>query len=248
MQIFFQRTWLYSFLICGLFNLSACSTTSWQTASRESAGLAPKAEELHESIYQIYTARAFAWRGYFATHPWVSWKRRSDSEYTVAQVTSWGLRRPGGSALNVERDLPDRYWYGRAPTLIFEARGEKADRMIEKVEKLIAEYPYKDTYTLWPGPNSNTFVDYIIRNTPEVTVELPPHAIGKDYLVDSYFFDKSPTGSGVQFSLLGIFGLTIGAAEGVEVNILSMSFGIDILRPALKLPFIGRVGMEDKPL
>lgn len=248
MQNYFGKTKYWTILFWSLLNCVGCTSTNWQTASRESAGIAPKAADLNESIYQIYVARAFSWRGYFATHPWVSWKRKVDSSYTVAQVTSWGLRRPSGMALTVENDLPDRFWYGNAPQLIFEARGEKADRMIERIEKLISEYPYKNKYTLWPGPNSNTFVDYVIRNTPEVTVELPPHAIGKDYLVDSYLFALSPTGTGAQFSFFGLFGLTVGAGEGIEINLLSLSFGIDVLRPAIKLPFFGRIGMDDKPL
>lgn len=227
--------------------LISCSSTRWQTASRASAQIAPLPEELSESIYQIYTARAFSWRGYFATHPWVAWKRKEEKEYTVAQVMSWGLRREG-SALSIQTDIPDRHWFGNKPELIFEARGDQADQMIDRLLTLTQDYPYKGTYTLWPGPNSNTFVEHVIRYTPGITVELPPHAIGKDYLTNSHLFARSPSGSGIQFSLFGVLGFTVGAAEGIEVNILSMTFGVDILRPALKLPFYGRLGMDDKPL
>lgn len=234
-------------LFLSLTNLISCSNTNWQTANRDSAKLAPAPEELSESIYQIYTARAFSWRGYFGTHPWISWKRKNESQYTVAQVTSWGLRG-GGSALSLQHDLPDRFWFGNKPSILFEARGDDADRMIEQAIKLSADYKYKNSYTLWPGPNSNTYVEHIIRNTPGITVELPPHSIGKDYLTNSNIFAMSPSGSGVQLSLFGLLGFTIGAAEGIELNILSMTFGVDVLRPALKLPFYGRVGMDDKPL
>lgn len=234
-------------LIALVLTTIGCSTTNWQTANRDSAKIAPLASELNESIYQIYTARAFSWRGYFATHPWIAWKKKEDAEYTVAQVTSWNLRR-NGEALSVGNDIPDRNWFGNTPTLIFEARGEKADRMIEHAKKLIIDYPFKNNYTLWPGPNSNTFVEYIIRYTPEATVELPSHAIGKDYLTNSNIFALSPSGSGGQISVFGLLGITLGLAEGFEFNILSMTFGIDILRPALKLPFYGRLGMDDKPL
>ena len=85
-----------------------------------------------------------------------------------------------------------------------------------------------------------------MRYTPELTMELPPHAIGKDFLTNSNIFARSPSGTGVQVSVFGLFGFTIGAAEGIEINILSMVFGIDILRPALKIPFYGRLGMDDK--
>lgn len=228
--------------------LTSCSTVDWQNASRQSAQIAPKPEELNESIYQIYTARAFSWRGYFAIHPWISWKKKTEPKYTVAQVTAWGLHSENHSSVSIKQDIPDRYWFGSEPTLIFEVRGEKADQMIDQALELIKNYRYSDRYTIWPGPNSNTFVEYIIRYTPGATVELPPHAIGKDYLTNSNIFALSPSGTGVQLSLFGVFGFTVGAAEGLELNILGLTFGIDFLRPSLKIPFYGRLGMNDKPL
>ncbi len=176
---------LIPFIAFFIFGFSSCTTSNWQTASRESANIAPKPEELTESIYQIYTARAFSWRGYFATHPWIAWKRKDEKQYSVAQVSSWALRR-----------------------------GEKADQMIERALELIKDYPYRDSYTIWPGPNSNTFVEHIIRYTPGATVELPPHAIGKDYLTNSNIFAMSPSGSGIQLSVFGVLGFTLGRARG----------------------------------
>lgn len=49
----------------------------------------------------------------------------------------------------------------------------------------------------------------------------------------------------MQFSLLGF---TAGLGEGVEVQVLGLCFGVDLLRPALKLPMAGRLGMRDAPL
>lgn len=239
---------LFHLLTFSFLGLSSCSTPNWQTASRESAGIAPKPEDLTESIYQIYTARAFSWRGYLATHPWVAWKRKQDKQYTVAQVSSWALLRGEQSSITVLQDIPDRHWFGNAPTLLFEIRGEKADQMIDQAIDLIEHYPFRDSYTIWPGPNSNTFVEHIIRYTPGATVELPPHAIGKDYLTNSNIFALSPSGTGLQLSIFGLLGMTVGAAEGIEINLLGLTFGIDVLRPALKIPFYGRIGMQDQPL
>jgi len=226
--------------------LIGCSTADWRTANRESAKIAPKPEDLKESIFQIYIARAFSWRGYFATHPWISWKRLEDKEYTVAQIFGFRVRR-GLPALMVTKGVPDRYWFNSKPVVMYEVRGAKAETIISKVEKLINKYKYRDVYTLWPGPNSNTFVDYIIRNTPELTVELPAHAIGKDYLTESWFFAKSPGGMGFQFSIFGLLALTVGVTEGIEVNLFGLVFGVDFLSPALKLPMLGRLGFKDRP-
>ena len=47
----------------------------------------------------------------------------------------------------------------------------------------------------------------------------------------------------MQLSVLGAVGVLLAADEGVEINLLGLVFGLDVLRPALKLPGIGRVGM-----
>ncbi len=234
-----------SLLIFTFLILTSCSTKNWRDASRESVGIAPKASELKEDIVQIYHARAFRWRGWFGIHPWIAWKKKGDKQYTVAQVTSWNIRRQGTS-VKVEQDLPDRRWYDSYPHIIFEARGEKASKIIEQLKPLIEKYPFKDTYRVWPGPNSNTFISYLIRNIDELDIELPATAIGKDYFGATKFFSNTASNTGFTASAFGVLGFTLGVAEGVEVNLFGLHFGIDFWTPAIKIPFAGRVGFPDK--
>ena len=49
-------------------------------------------------------------------------------------------------------------------------------------------------------------------------------------------------GTGVRLTLGGKVGLTIGWVEGIEVNILGAIVGLDLRRPAVKLPGLGRLG------
>jgi hypothetical protein len=42
--------------------------------------------------------------------------------------------------------------------------------------------PYPNTYRPWPGPNSNTFLAHIARQVPELVIQLPSNAVGKDHL------------------------------------------------------------------
>ena len=72
---------------------------------------------------------------------------------------------------------------------------------------------------------------------------MPPTAIGKDYLPGPALAALSPSGTGVQLSLLGLAGITVGWEEGLELNLLGLTFGVDMRRPALKLPAVGRLGM-----
>ena len=39
-------------------------------------------------------------------------------------------------------------------------------------------------------------------------------------------------------------GILAASTEGIEINLLGLSLGVDPIRPALKLPAIGRLGMQ----
>ncbi len=210
-------------------------------------GIAPKPEEVDEAIVQVYAARTFGWRRHFAVHSWVATKEKSAKTYITYHVTAWGAR-VSGQAITIKPDIPDRRWYGADAHLIAEVRGEKAEQAIRKIEAAVKEYPYHDFYRMVPGPNSNSFVSYILRRTPEIGVELPPNAIGRDWIDRGALFGVSESGTGFQVSLFGVLGFTLGLADGIELNLLMLTFGLDLWRPALKLPFVGRVGFDDAPV
>ena len=98
----------------------------------------------------------------------------------------------------------------------------------------------------WPGPNSNTFIAWLARQLPELRLELPALAIGKDYLPGGAWVARTPSGLGGQVSAGGYAGLMASLEEGVEVNLLGLSAGIDLWPPALKLPGVGRIGFGDQ--
>jgi hypothetical protein len=216
---------------------------SWSTAPRHSSGLAPDPSVHPEAIIQVYVAQAFSWRGIFATHPWIIVKRAGEASYTRYEVMGWG----GGTSLKINHSPADALWYGAAPRLLLDRRGPEAEPLIGKVESAIESYPFKDVYRTWPGPNSNTFVAHVGREVPELHLDLPANSVGKDYRPWNRPIGRAPSGGGVQVSLLGVLGVTLAPEEGVEVNLLGMSFGIDVLRPALRLPAIGRLGLQEAP-
>ena len=49
---------------------------------------------------------------------------------------------------------------------------------------------------------------------------------------------------GFQISLYGLAGILLAAEEGLEVNVLGLNVGLDAAVPALKLPAIGRLGLD----
>ena len=213
----------------------------WRTASRESAGIAPDPALVKEAVVQVYTARAFHWRGYFGVHSWIAVKPTDAPEFTVYEIIGWRLYR-GDSVLAIHNRAADARWFGSMPTIIADIRGDGVDDVIKRIDRVSRAYPLTGQYRLWPGPNSNTFTAYVARRVPELKVDLPPTAIGKDYLSGGGIFARAPSGTGYQISVFGLLGVLAGIEEGVELNLLGLVFGVDPLGPALKLPMVGRLG------
>jgi hypothetical protein len=216
----------------------------WRTASREPTGIAPDPAETREAVVQVYAARTWGWRGSFAVHTWIAVKPTDAPGFTVYEVIGWRAYH-GLSALAVHHRPPDGRWFGAEPEILFDLRGPEVDAVIERIDAAARSYPFADSYRVWPGPNSNTFTAHVIREVPELTVDLPPTAIGKDYLTDG-ILARTPSGTGVQMSVFGLVGLVVGLREGVEINLLGLVFGIDPDDLAIKLPMVGRVGLAGK--
>jgi len=214
--------------------------SDWRYQFTGSSGQAPEAALYNGAIVQVYAARAARWRGVFGVHSWITYKKADATQYLRAEVIGWGTRYK--RTVVVKRNgIPDQYWYGYEPELLVDIRGQDAERAIRKIEYLIEQYPFKNHYKVWPGPNSNTFTAHVAREVEELEIDLPPTAIGKDY-VDRIGFDTAPSKTGFQFLAHGVFGVTLALEEGFEINLLGATYGIDLNPLALKLPCIGRIG------
>ncbi|WP_281558324.1 DUF3750 domain-containing protein [Thalassomonas sp. RHCl1] len=219
--------------------LSSCSSNQAQTRG----SFAPKPAEYSGAVIQVYAARTWGAKQAVSVHTWISTKRSGEQHYTSYEIIGWRLRR-SNSALVVRESLPDRDWWGHQPQLLLDYRAPDADQLIEKIAAAVADYPYKNEYQAYPGPNSNTFTASIARAVPELGLDLPSTAIGKDYSPITKLVGPSPSGSGYQFSLLGMLGVTVGVEEGLEVNLLGLNFEFDIFDLAIELPGIGRIGAD----
>lgn len=212
----------------------------WRTARWSSAGILPEAASDPEARIVVFAARTAGWRGIFAVHTWIVAKAANADVYTRYEVTGFG--RP----LRINGRPPDGYWVGARPRIVADIRGPRAAAAIPKIETAIKAYPYTEygDYRMWPGPNSNTFVATVLRAVPDLEIELPPDAIGKDYRVDGALFGRTDSRTGVEVSLDGLLGIKIGRVEGVEINMLTLVAGLDARHPALKLPGFGRIDLD----
>jgi len=219
---------------------------NWWELRRDSSGQAPDPGTTREAVVQVYAARAVGWRGVMAVHTWVAVKATDAPGYTRYEVMGWGVGH-GAPAVRVNRTGPDNYWFGSRPELLVDRRGEGVDALVERIVSAVGAYPYAASYHTWPGPNSNTFTAYLGRAVPELRLDLPATAIGKDFIPGGRPVARAPSGTGGQLSIFGLFGVLAGVEEGLELNVLSLTFGVDVKRPALKLPVVGRLGLSQRP-
>lgn len=173
----FTRILSVTLMVIPLF-LNGCSKTDWSAASREPAGIAPNPEKVKQAVIEFYAADAFGWRGWFAVHTWLAVKPQNASEYTVYEVVGW--RTPALSQYTTA--TPDRFWYGAKPEKVLSVQGEEAELLIPRIQELATVYPWANEYTLFPGPNSNTFPAWIGKQLPELGLKMPFRAIGSGYV------------------------------------------------------------------
>lgn len=167
--------------IATLLSSGCLSGNDWRTASRASAKIAPDPALAKEAIIQVYGADAWGWRGWFAIHTWIAAKRSGETSYTVYDVVGWRSYR-GQPVLRIRKDIPDRYWFGEKPRIINEHKGDGVNELIDAVNQAALNYPWKTTYKVFPGPNSNTFTAWVGKQVPELELNLPFSAIGSGYV------------------------------------------------------------------
>ncbi|WP_048646093.1 DUF3750 domain-containing protein [Nitratireductor soli] len=210
---------------------------SWREADWSASGVLPDAATNADAAIYILAARTGGMKGALSVHSWIVTKKAGASGYERYDKVGWGLpvRRNAYPA--------DARWYSNTPFVVALVRGGEAERLIPKVEAAIAVYPFSNRgdYGLWPGPNSNSFTAHVLRSVPELDAELPPTAVGRDYRPGIIAFDHSPDWSDIHVSLGGLAGFAAGLHTGIELQFLGLVAGIDLLRPALKIPGFGRL-------
>ncbi|MEM7099919.1 MAG: DUF3750 domain-containing protein [Pseudomonadota bacterium] len=178
-------------LVIGLLGFGAfCFVGLWVTSKMlEPVPIgpadAPDPASFKDAVVQVYGADVWGVRGHFAIHTWVATKAVGASTYDIYQVIGWRLRRTG-RAVDISKGLPDRPWFRSAPILLHEIKGEPARALIEPIRRAVSSYPFHGEYTMWPGPNSNSFTQWIAMEVPELQLSLPTKAIGAGWMRSNY--------------------------------------------------------------
>ena len=245
-MIQFIRGALLAFIVAFLLPVAAAAAWwstvdrpgSWRSADWTSSGTLPPPATDDAAIY-LMAARTGGLKGALSVHSWIVLKRPGEAEYVRYDKVGWGrpVRRNAYAA--------DANWYSNSPDIVHAVRGDRAIDLIGDVEAAIEGYPYADpgSYRIWPGPNSNSFVAHVVDAVPQLGASMPPNATGRDFAPGIINMRLSADWLDVHVTLAGLAGFAIGRRSGAEVHLLGAVVGVDILRPALKLPAIGRVDL-----
>jgi hypothetical protein len=235
----FALLFLLPMALSALSFLFGTAPRDWWSADRSSIGALPTPAENPGASVGIFSARTVRWRSIFATHSWIVIKEAGAKAYERFDYTAWG------DPIRVNGFVADGRWFGRPPELVAALEGPEAARAIPKIRSAIASYRYRHRgdYRAWPGPNSNSFVATVMRAAPELQSKLPNTAIGKDFPDNGRWLSMTPSGTGIQLSIGGYGGVTVGWVEGLEINLLGAVLGIEFRQPAISLPGLGRFGV-----
>tara|TARA_B100001167_G_C16584516_1_gene218506 strand:- start:82 stop:522 length:441 start_codon:yes stop_codon:yes gene_type:complete len=123
-------------------------------------------------------------------HPWIVIEK--DGQQTRYEIIHYGKGINDDTYLCV--DLFDKEkigvktwayskknWKGEC---IHEEKGKEnslAHKIHDFIESESKHYPYLYNYRFYPGPNNNTYVQWVIDHFPELKLTLPWSCIGKDY-------------------------------------------------------------------
>lgn len=219
-----------------------------------------------EDLVQLQVRRFF-FAGRFAVHPWFLAFDASERTFECWELWTYGQEPEGEfwvseqAAYSSDGREPEpvrastfRYGSIRATrgittpswpvegVVLEEWRGEEARRLLEILRRP-EDYPHRNRYHLWPGPNSNTYVAWALRRA-KLSCDLHPLMVGKD-CVGWWGLGAalSTTRTGLQVET-PIVGAKVGLKDGIEVHLFETTFGLDLWPPALKTP-LGRFGVPE---
>lgn len=188
----------------------------------------------YQATVALLTGTLMAPLNDIARHPWFAVRERGATAWTVYEV--------GGGGTQTD---PFRHHSPYGDPIVHKVwRGAEAERAAACLAREAPPWIAKLQYRFYPGPNSNTFGDVMLRRC-DLHASLPSTAIGKDWR-GAIGGGVTSEGTGVQVET-PLLGLKLGLKEGIEIHVLGLSFGLDLWPPAIILPLgPGRLGFADR--
>ncbi|MEO0635103.1 MAG: DUF3750 domain-containing protein [Pseudomonadota bacterium] len=205
---------------------------SWRNADWSSAGILPRTLPREAAEIMVLDARTGGLKGALSVHSWIVVKVPGEVRYRRYDVVGWG------PALRRDVYAPDARWYSNEPNIRHRVTGEDAARAIPELLAAIESYAYagRGDYTIWPGPNSNSFVAEVLRAVPQLGFSTSPLGVGRDFARGPVLTLKNGM---LRASLWGYAGFQVGLSSGIELNFLGLVTSINPNARLAALPGFG---------
>lgn len=218
-----------TFALLSLILFSACATIS--------PTYVPQADIDIVVVKSVRIPDSEPWYSRFASHVWIEYRQKGDQNWTRVEANTEPLQEPIHPSVanhNVR--------WGRDVELLAVYLLEDAANMIPHIKESALRHSEGFEYRAYPGPNSNTYAARIIADVPNLDVELPHNAIGKDYTT-TISAGLTPSRDGLHLDTLPL-GLSLGYQQGLELHLIGLTAGLSLWPPQLKIPFLPRIGLS----
>lgn len=170
----------------------------------------------------------------FATHSWVDYRPDVRSSWRRIEIVN---KNSGLLHHRISDEVAHgkKRWNERV-RILSQSDGKKNPHFVRDIMRFAKNYD-ASVYRVWPGPNSNTFAERLMREVDGVSGVLDHNAVGKEH---GFYVGRSAGGTGVEFQT-PLVGVGLGLREGVEISLFGLSGGVSFYPPALKVPVLQRV-------
>ncbi|MFC0016598.1 DUF3750 domain-containing protein [Roseibacillus persicicus] len=184
-------------------------------------------------VKQVQIPDDMPWYSQFAVHSYIEYQPTPDQSWRRIEIINEtsGIRHY--EITDKELHSPSRW--GESVHIVAQKK-ENGPKLANEIASFARSYPDANRYVAWPGPNSNTFAEKLLRQT-RASGHLDHNAVGKDY---GWYLGRTAGGTGLEVQS-PYFGLAAGMTEGIELHFIGLTAGVGIWPPAIKLPFISRL-------
>ena len=170
----------------------------------------------------------------FATHTFLDYRENVNSQWIRIEVST-----PTSGIVHKKISLVaahGRKRFGERVRILSQSDGLANPHFARDIRAFAASYD-DSVYQSYPGPNSNTFMEKMIRKVDGVSAILDHNAIGKE---SGFYLGKTAGGTGLKLQT-PVLGVALGLREGVEVSALGLSGGVSIYPPSIRIPFLPKI-------
>lgn len=171
------------------------------------------------------------WISRFARHTWMDYRPSPQGPWRRIEIVnkSSGLVHREIS----EEDFAAKSRWGEKVVILGQSDGQAHPDFVSDIARFSESYETSG-YRAYPGPNSNTFAENLLRKVPAVSAVLDHNAVGKEW---GFYAGPTAGGTGVELQT-PLIGGAIGLREGVEFSLIGLSGGVSLFPPSLKIPFL----------